>query len=312
MKKNKFTEFFKGKGYFVLLFVGVVAIAAVALVGSQFTTTKNSGEQKSVDLNDTDNNIAAKNDNNQLAENNPVSEKIANNASDTANGTAANNATASNTTKGNSTANSTTANKTAKDNTAAKDVASNDVEYEDYSANAGTTAQAADDSQKTDVSVATAGNNVAPDNKAAVDALSFKAEDGLQWPVKGNVIMNFSMDHTIYFATLMQYKCNPAIIIDAKVGTDVKASADGIVTGIDKNNDETGYTVTMDIGNGFKTVYGQLNKDSVTLKMGDSVKKGDVIGSVAEPSKYYTVEGSNLYFEVTENDQAVNPMLYLH
>ncbi len=318
MKKNKFTEFFKGKGYFVLLFVGVVAIAAVALVGSQLTTTKNSGEQKSVDLNDTDNNIAAKNDVNQAAENNPVSEKIANNAGDKANDTTASNSTTGNTAKGNAAANKTAANVTAANKvadgkTAAKDVASNDVEYEDYSADNGNTASAtADNSQKTDTSVATAGKVVAPDNSAPVDALSFKAEDGLQWPVKGNVIMNFSMDHTIYFATLMQYKCNPAIIIDAKVGAEVKASADGIVSDIQENNDETGYTVTMDIGNGYNLVYGQLKKDSVSLKIGDSVKKGDVIGKVAEPTKYYTVEGSNLYFEVTENNQAVNPMLYLH
>jgi murein DD-endopeptidase MepM/ murein hydrolase activator NlpD len=121
--------------------------------------------------------------------------------------------------------------------------------------------------------------------------------------------MNYSMDHTIYFATLMQYKCNPAIIIDAEVGTEVKSAADGVITKIDATNEETGFTVTMEIGDGYSVVYGQL--DNVTFEVGDSVSKGDVIGTVSEPTKYYTVEGSNLYFQVMENGQTLNPMLLL-
>ncbi|MDD3138520.1 MAG: M23 family metallopeptidase [Lachnospiraceae bacterium] len=290
MKKNKFTEFFKGKGYYMLLFVGVIAIAAVALIGSQFSSNQNTEDQEYVDLNDTDTDIAAADDD-KTAENNPVSEGIANNASDSTNDTAAN-------------------------DVATQDVASNEVEYEDYSAETGDSteqAQATDSeevAQAEDAAVETAGSVVQPDNSAAIGALSFKADDGLLWPVQGNVIMNYSMDHTIYFATLMQYKCNPAIILDAEVGTEVKAAADGIITEI-VENEETGYTITMNIGNNYNLVYGQLNKDSVSLKVGDSVNEGDVIGTISEPTKYYSVEGSNLFFEVTENDQTVNPMLYL-
>ncbi|MBB2184638.1 M23 family metallopeptidase [Lachnospiraceae bacterium MD1] len=142
-----------------------------------------------------------------------------------------------------------------------------------------------------------------------MENLSFKADEGLLWPVNGNVIMNYSMDHTIYFATLMQYKCNPAIIIDAEVGTEVKAAATGIVSSIDTDNEETGLTVTVNIGDGYSVVYGQL--DNVSLEVGDMVNEGDIIGTVSEPTKYYTLEGSNLYFQVLENEQTVNPMLLL-
>ncbi len=290
VKKNKFSEFFKGKGYYVLLFIGVVAIAAVALIGSQLSSNQSNEGKQFVDLNDTGNDTAAKDDNNQLAENNPVSEDVANNGSNKSNDVA------------------------AKDNPS-KDVASNEVEYEDYSAGKANDKQQAKASDKDaakaeDAAVATAGNTVKSE-KSAIEALSFNSDKGLLWPVKGNVIMDYSMDHTTYFATLMQYKCNPAIILDAKVGTDVKAATDGIVTAIDKNNEETGYTVTMNIGDGFNLIYGQLDKDKTSLKVGDKVKEGDVIGTVSEPTKYYTVEGSNLYFEVTKKDEAVNPMLYL-
>lgn len=286
VKKNKFTEFFKGKGYYVLLFVGVIAIAAVALIGSQLSSSNQKDQnQEYVDLNDTDNNIAAKDDS-KVADNNSVSKDTANNASDKSSDTA----------KG-----------TAKD--AAKDVAGNDVEYEGYAdANVNKKQAAADTKDK---SVETTGKSVKSENSTALDALSFNTEKGLSWPVDGNVIIDYSMDHTTYFSTLMQYKCNPAIIIDAEVGTNVKAAAEGIITAIDKNNDETGYTLTMSIGNDYNLIYGQLNKDSVKLKVGDKVAKGGVIGKVAKPTNYYVVEGSNLYFEVTQKDKPVNPMLYL-
>ena len=42
------------------------------------------------------------------------------------------------------------------------------------------------------------------------------------WPVSGTVLMNYSMDKTVYFATLDQYKYNPVSYThledDAKVG----------------------------------------------------------------------------------------------
>ena len=65
------------------------------------------------------------------------------------------------------------------------------------------------------------------------------------------------MDQTIYFSTLDQYKYNPALIIGGEVGTEVTASARGIVKSVEVNA-QTGNTVTMDLGNGYEAVYGQL------------------------------------------------------
>ena len=298
---KKFTEFFKGKGYYVLLFIGVIAIAAVAVIGSQLSSNVTDEGPDYVDLNDTEDNITAE-ENTQLAENNPVSEGIVNNANNSAADIAAN------------------------DNAEQKAADSEgQIEYEGYAdgtAAGSEDAQAAEsqsvknstDTQDVEAeeasAVETSGTTVQADT-TALNNLSFQADDDLLWPVDGNVIMNYSMDHTIYFATLMEYKCNPAIIIDAEVGTEVKAAADGIVSGIDADNEETGYTITMEIGDGYSVVYGQLNQDSASLEVGDSVKEGDVIATIAEPSKYYSIEGSNLYFQVMEDDQTVNPMLYL-
>lgn len=146
-------------------------------------------------------------------------------------------------------------------------------------------------------------------NETTSTNLSFSAEEKLLWPVEGNVIMNYSMDKTVYFATLDQYKYNPALIIGCEAGNSVKAAADGKVVSIE-NLDETGTTMTVDLGDGYQAIYGQL-KD-VTLKAGDTCKAGDVLGSVNEPSRYYLKEGSNLYFEIEKEGSAINPLDYLN
>ena len=56
-------------------------------------------------------------------------------------------------------------------------------------------------------------------------ALHFAAEDGILWPMEGNVILDYSMDSTVYFATLDQYKYNPAVIIAGDVNSKVYAVA---------------------------------------------------------------------------------------
>lgn len=136
----------------------------------------------------------------------------------------------------------------------------------------------------------------------------FNEEDGLLWPISGNVILNYSMDKAIYFKTLDQYKCNPAIIIEGTVDTQVCSAYDAKVTSIE-NSSQTGTTITTDIGNGYKLIYGQLK--NVLVNVGDTIKEGDVIASIDEPKGQYVLEGSNLYFQVLENDEPVNPLLLL-
>ena len=141
-----------------------------------------------------------------------------------------------------------------------------------------------------------------------VATLKFAANEVLTWPVDGNVILSYSMDKPVYFSTLAQYKYNPALIIAGDVGEEVVAATEGEVKSIETNA-QTGTTLTMDIGSGYEVVYGQL-KD-VCVAEGYSISEGDVIGCVSEPTKYYSVEGPNLYFQVLKNGEPVNPLEYL-
>ena len=137
---------------------------------------------------------------------------------------------------------------------------------------------------------------------------SFSTNDMLTWPIDGNVLLNYSMDETIYFSTLDQYKYNPALVIAGQVGQKVKAAEDGKVTSIVKDY-ETGVTVTVSLGDGYEAVYGQLGE--VSVSQGENVEKGDVIGLLGEPTKYYSVEGCNLYFQLLKDGEPVNPLEYL-
>lgn len=137
--------------------------------------------------------------------------------------------------------------------------------------------------------------------------LHFNSEDGLSWPVMGNVIMNYSMDERIYFATLNQYCYNSAVAISAEEGGPVCAAAAGRVTKIGIN-EEIGQYVVMDLGDGYQATYGQLEK--LTVEQGDNVSRSQIIGYVAAPTKYYSIEGTNVYFKLEKSGEPVNPVVY--
>lgn len=135
--------------------------------------------------------------------------------------------------------------------------------------------------------------------------LSFSPEEGLVWPIVGKVLINYSMDKTVYFPTLEQYKYNPAIVIQATEGETITAAADGKVSGI-YHDAQLGNCVQVDLGDGYELIYGQLG--NIDLKEGDYMEVGDVIGTVAAPTKYFSAEGTNVYFKLTLNGEPVDPL----
>ena len=139
-------------------------------------------------------------------------------------------------------------------------------------------------------------------------AITFNESSRLLWPVNGTIIMSYSMDKTVYFQTLDQYKYNPAVVISGAEGDQVLCGTTGVVKSIDVTA-ETGTTVNVDIGNGYELFYGQLKE--VPVKVGDYVEAKSVLGYVSQPTKYYSMEGSNVYFEMRKDGQPINPVEYL-
>lgn len=139
---------------------------------------------------------------------------------------------------------------------------------------------------------------------AVQQELTFTEEEGLYAPVNGSVLMHYNMDNTVYFATLDQYKYNPAVIFQAEEGSNVLACADGRVKEI-FSNEEIGQALVLELGNGYEVTYGQLA--ALNVNVGDYVSANQVIATVAQPTKYYVTEGSNLYFAMERNGETINP-----
>lgn len=139
-------------------------------------------------------------------------------------------------------------------------------------------------------------------------ALNFAQTQSMMWPVEGNVILDYSMDSTIYFPTLEQYKCNPGMVIQSDVSQLVSAPADARImeSGTDE---EIGNYLVLDLGDGYTVTCGQMKE--VQAAVGEYLEKGQVLGYVAEPTKYYTLEGPNIYLKLEKDGTAVDPLDYL-
>lgn len=102
--------------------------------------------------------------------------------------------------------------------------------------------------------------------------------------------------------------------IQANIGTDVKAAADGVVDLAENSGVEEGVVVEIKHANGLKTRYGNLDA-SVSVKKGDKVTANQVIGKVGETAKVFSkdVFGEFLNLQVIDaNGEQVNPEKYFN
>ena len=65
----------------------------------------------------------------------------------------------------------------------------------------------------------------------------------------------------------------------------------------------------LDLGSGYTAVCGQLKDVQVAQKQ--YVAKDTILGYVAEPTKYYSIEGNNVYFELMHDGEPVDALDYL-
>lgn len=134
------------------------------------------------------------------------------------------------------------------------------------------------------------------------------SQNSISWPLVGNVIIPYSMDTTVYFETLEVYKCSPAMIIEAQEGAEVKAVYECKVSEV-SSSPELGNYIKLDLGDGYVVTLGQL--EDVKVALGDTLHTGQVVGTVGQPSRFYSEEGTNLYFSIEKDGQPVDPTLLI-
>lgn len=113
-----------------------------------------------------------------------------------------------------------------------------------------------------------------------------------------------------YNKTLDSYYVHTALDFATDVGAQVLAIDDGVVESIDKEDVLLGTQITVKHANGIKSIYRFVTeKDGLTV--GDMVKKGDVIASVAEANGDEYKDGTHLHFSMEQNGKVVDPTKFL-
>ena len=128
-------------------------------------------------------------------------------------------------------------------------------------------------------------------------------------PVENSTGVGQYVETMVWNSSLNRYSAHLAIDFFADEGTPVLAVYDGTVESVE-NSLIYGVTITIDHGNGLKTVYNSL-ADGDAVVEGQSVKQGDVIGEVSVTNGQEYKEGAHLHFEVYENGEKIDPVKYL-
>jgi len=124
----------------------------------------------------------------------------------------------------------------------------------------------------------------------------------LDWPVEGTIVYRFGRD-TLPSGGIIRWN---GVGIAAPVGTPVKAVESGKVRLVGQFG-TYGLTIVLEHGNGYYSVYSHL--ETAQVKLGSSVEKGKVIGTVGGENSDY---GPHLHFEIRgENQVALDPATWL-
>ena len=128
-------------------------------------------------------------------------------------------------------------------------------------------------------------------------------------PLEGETVGVFANDTLVYNATLNQWATHEAYDVAAEVGTEVKCVYDGKVESI-TTSVLRGTEVVVLHKNGMKTIYSLLGSD-VSVSVGSDVKKGDVIGKIAETGTFEKHKGPHLHLEVWDAEgEKIDPMQF--
>ena len=122
------------------------------------------------------------------------------------------------------------------------------------------------------------------------------------WPVTGRISSIFGLRR---FFNEQERSPHNGLDIAAAEGTPVKAAASGTV--IDAGDFFfSGNMIYLDHGQGIISLYAHLSE--ISVKPGDVVKQGDIIGNVGQTGR---VTGPHLHFAVLANQTLIDPVFML-
>ncbi|MFL9839066.1 M23 family metallopeptidase [Flavobacterium sp. ST-75] len=102
-------------------------------------------------------------------------------------------------------------------------------------------------------------------------------------------------------------KFHAGMDFSAKTGTPIYATGDGVVQRADNRATGYGNHIVIKHGFGYETLYAHLSKYNV--KVGQKVKRGDVIGFVGSTGRS---EAPHLHYEVHKGGEVINPINFYY
>lgn len=132
----------------------------------------------------------------------------------------------------------------------------------------------------------------------------------IEVPVATETIgLDYSEDELVFHPTQGAWKTHLGIDYMASAGTEVKAVFDGKIKSIDTDG-YNGTVMVITHEGGFESTYKLLAKET-SKKVGDSVKKGDVIGTIGNDSTFEVKQGEHIHYELRKDGKFVDPNLYM-
>ncbi len=128
-------------------------------------------------------------------------------------------------------------------------------------------------------------------------------------PVNGSVLQDYAMDRLTYNPTTKDWRVHNGVDLAATAGQTVLAAKAGTVSAV-YEDDYYGGTVVIRHEDGYATQYSNLSTLS-TVSAGDTVKAGDIIGTVGGTALLELAQEPHLHFEVSCNGEPVDPAEFL-
>ena len=148
-----------------------------------------------------------------------------------------------------------------------------------------------------------------PSSVTKAESKSVVSKPVFVWPLKGEILMNFARSELLYSKTLADWRAHMGVDIAAGMGAEVMSISSGVVESVE-DDDLMGTTVVINHGDKLYSVYSNL-AELPTVKAGDKVSSGDIIGAIGETALLEIGEVPHLHFEMVLNGEQINPDDYL-
>lgn len=130
----------------------------------------------------------------------------------------------------------------------------------------------------------------------------------MKLPLDGEIIREFTMDDLIYYEAIGEWRVHRGVDIKPDDTLMIESALAGTVESVN-TSEIMGTEIIIDHGNNIKTVYSNLVTASV--KVGEKVQQGHVIGNVGKTAGIESADGAHLHFELLVDGKNVNPMDYI-